>query len=253
MPVYNTREEYLREAIESILNQSYKNFELIIFNDGSTNNAKQVILSYKDPRIRYYEHKNQGIAKTTNKMLELAKGEYIALADSDDVSIESRLEREAKFLDNNADVDVVSACYKEIPSVWKYRIPDNPTEIKYADLIRRNQVPNVCAMFRSKLTRVYNLRYDESFPIAQDYEFWSRAIRYCKIFVLPDVLCLYRIRSDSNSRFDSQQTIKYSRIIQQNMLNWLTNDVKLQRGLVNYFHKKSFSNALLYLIKKILS
>ena len=107
-------------------------------------------------------------------------------------------------------------------------------------------------MFRSKLTRVYNLRYDESFPIAQGYEFWLRVIRYPKIYVLPDVLCLYRIRPDSNSHLDSQQTIEYSRIIQQNMLNWLTNDIKLQQGLVNYFYKKSFSNALLYLIKKYL-
>lgn len=93
LPVYNTKEEYLRECIESILNQTFSNFELLILNDGSTNNVEDVILSYKDSRIKYYKQENLGITSARNKLLTLAKGKYIAIADHDDISTPDRLEK----------------------------------------------------------------------------------------------------------------------------------------------------------------
>ena len=99
MPVYNTKEEFLRTAIESILNQTFSNFEFIIINDGSTNNAEDVILSYKDDRIIYLKQENQGIVAALNNGWDRAKGEYIARMDSDDISFPDRFEKQIEYLE----------------------------------------------------------------------------------------------------------------------------------------------------------
>src|SRR5690242_9380591 len=99
MPVYNAS-SYLREAIESILNQTYSNFEFIIINDGSTDNSLEIIRSYHDPRISVVNNEtNLGIIKTRNKGLKLAKGKYIANMDADDISLSSRLEKQVQYLE----------------------------------------------------------------------------------------------------------------------------------------------------------
>ena len=107
LPVYNTEEKYLRESIESILNQTYKNFELIIVNDCSQNSAEDVIKSYDDKRIIYYKNnKNECITNTRNKLLKLAKGQFIAVQDHDDVSFPERLEKEYNFLKEHPEVSI---------------------------------------------------------------------------------------------------------------------------------------------------
>ncbi len=99
LPVYNS-EAYIRESIDSILNQSYSNFEFLILNDGSSDNSEEIILSYKDPRIKYHKHPNCGLAGTLNKGLELSKGELIARQDQDDISLPQRFEKQVNFLIN---------------------------------------------------------------------------------------------------------------------------------------------------------
>ena len=109
MPVYNAS-LFLREAIESILNQTYKNFEFIIINDGSTDSSLQIIESFKDPRIKLVNNeRNLGIIKTRNKGLQLAKGKYIANMDADDISLPTRLEKQFTFLEKNPDVAVIAS------------------------------------------------------------------------------------------------------------------------------------------------
>ena len=113
MPVHNEPENVLRTAINSILNQTFKDFEFIIINDASENNAEDVILSYKDDRIKYYKNKkNLKVIKTLNKGLELATGEYIARMDADDISFKTRFEKQVEVLDNNPEIGLVSSsCY----------------------------------------------------------------------------------------------------------------------------------------------
>ena len=112
MPVYNTKEEYLREAIESILNQTFTDFEFIIINDGSTNNAEEVIKSYKDSRIKYYRQENHGLIYTLNYGLSLCNGEYIARMDSDDISLPFRFEKQIEVLDKNPNIGIVGGLIK---------------------------------------------------------------------------------------------------------------------------------------------
>ena len=113
MPVHNEPENVLRMAINSILNQTFTDFEFIIINDASENNAEDVILSYKDDRIKYYKNEvNLKVVKTLNKGLELATCEYIARMDADDISFKTRLEKQVNILDNNPEIGLVSAyCY----------------------------------------------------------------------------------------------------------------------------------------------
>ena len=110
LPVYNA-ERFLREAIDSVLKQTFVDFEFIILNDGSTDKTEDIILSYKDPRIRYVKNeKNLKLIKTLNKGVDMARGKYIARMDADDISLPERFEKEVAYLEAHPDVAVVS-CY----------------------------------------------------------------------------------------------------------------------------------------------
>ena len=111
MPVYNA-EKYLEESIESILNQSFKDFELLVINDGSTDLSSRILDKYKlkDQRIRIINNEgNKGLPYTRDRGLKLAKGKYIALIDADDVSYKNRLEEQVNYLDFNKEIDIVSS------------------------------------------------------------------------------------------------------------------------------------------------
>src|SRR5437660_806769 len=95
LPVYNGA-RFLEGGIESILSQSYRNIELIIINDGSSDDSAQIISKFHDPRIRAYSQENQGLAATLNRAIHLAKGEYLARQDQDDLSLPQRLEKQAR-------------------------------------------------------------------------------------------------------------------------------------------------------------
>src|ERR1017187_7276972 len=101
MPVYNAA-PFLREAIDSILNQTFKNFELLIINDGSTDNCEEIILTYKDPRIRYIKNEtNIKLISTLNKGIKLSKGKYIVRMDADDISFPDRIEKQVNYMETN--------------------------------------------------------------------------------------------------------------------------------------------------------
>lgn len=117
MPVYKTNKEFLIESIKSIINQTFKDFELIILDDCPEDPREDVIKSFNDNRIKYYKNeKNLGISASRNKLIDLSLGEYLAVFDHDDISLPERLEKEAKYLDENKSVGVVSCQMKFINS-----------------------------------------------------------------------------------------------------------------------------------------
>src|SRR5437868_7347070 len=115
MTVYNAQ-EYLNMAVDSILNQTYKNLEFIIINDGSTDNSGHIIEAYNDPRIKYIPQKNQGLAAALNKGIGLAKGKYIARMDHDDISYQMRLEKQVEFMEDNREVAMAGTSFDLIDS-----------------------------------------------------------------------------------------------------------------------------------------
>jgi len=106
LPVYNGL-PYLEEALDSVLTQSFRDFELIVINDGSTDGSAAIIENLHDPRIRFFQQTNKGLATTLNRAISLARGKYIARQDQDDVSLPTRFERQVAFLDANQEAGMV--------------------------------------------------------------------------------------------------------------------------------------------------
>ncbi|NGP46765.1 glycosyltransferase family 2 protein [Bacillaceae bacterium SIJ1] len=133
MPVYNGA-KYLSEAIESILNQTYKEFDLLIINDGSTDNSEEIINRFSDDRIKYIANdKNIGLIRTLNKGICLVRSEYIARMDADDISLPMRLEKQIKFMDEHQDIAVSGTSvlvFNEKGTIGKSIVSKDSNEIK---------------------------------------------------------------------------------------------------------------------------
>ena len=190
IPVFN-REDYVCTAINSVLAQQYTDFEILVVDDGSTDRTQERVAAYQDPRVRLEcNPKNLGIPATRNRGLELARGEYIALLDSDDYSYPDRLNRQVRFLDKYPDiVQVGSSCTlmdakgKLLPRVRRH--PLKPEDID-AHLLFHCSLINRTIMARTAKLRA--IGYDESFPRCQDYHLHLQLSRSHKMANLPDLL-----------------------------------------------------------------
>lgn len=201
MPVYNTKEEYLREAIESILNQTFTDFELVIINDDSTNNAEEVILSYKDDRIKYFKlEQNLGPGPARNQGIKMAKGKYIAIADSDDISDKIRFEKQINILENDKNIDVVGTNCTKFPKYDPscYALEDN--QIKNSLIFEHNAVCGASAMMRKEILDKNKIRYDGEFLHAEDYAFWLSLVDIANFKNIEEVLYFYRWHKKNDSK-----------------------------------------------------
>jgi glycosyltransferase involved in cell wall biosynthesis len=200
MPVYNS-EKYLKEAIDSILSQSYKNIELVIVNDGSTDSSKAIILRYSDSRIFLIENEsNSGIVYSRNRGLEMASGEYVATLDSDDIALPERIEKQVGFLESNLVYGMCGTYYISIDSNGaireKIKFPtENRDIVTYLTL--GNCFCNSTVMVRSKIAK--ELKYREKFDIVEDYELWYRISKQAKLFNLQFYGTLYRVHGTNIS------------------------------------------------------
>ena len=193
MPVHNEPENVLRTAINSILNQTFKDFEFIIINDASENNAEEVILSYKDDRIKYYKNKkNLKVIKTLNKGLKLATGEYIARMDADDISFKKRFEKQVEFLDNNSDIGLVSSSCYMFPNKRIVTPPNNHEDIEKILKYSVNCIVHPVVMFRRSLIEKYKLKYSLKHLHIEDYQLWIEMSKVTKIYSIAEPLILHR-------------------------------------------------------------
>lgn len=210
LPVYNTKEPYLREAVDSILVQTLADFELIIVNDASTDaNVEKVVQTYTDPRIRYYRNaENTGISRTRNRLIELARGEYLAVMDHDDVSLPQRFEKEAAYLDAHPEVGVVS-CHVELfqGKTGFERMPAEDAEIRLA-LVTVCALVHPASMIRKSVLIETNIRYEDAFSPAEDYALWCRLIPHTKFHNVPEVLFRYRFHDLNTSSVQSERILR---------------------------------------------
>ncbi len=192
-PIYNTNPKYLRECIESILNQTYTDFEFIILNDSPDNTEiEKIVKSYKDQRIRYYKNeKNMGISDSRNILIDLAKGEYLAIFDHDDISLPTRLEQEVEILDMHPEIGVVSGQLHRFPKESYSFHPENNIQIKFT-LMYSNVIAHTAAMFRKSVLIDNNIRYEKNFSPAEDYRMVLRLIPYTMFYNIQAVLVNYR-------------------------------------------------------------
>ena len=200
MPVYNAKEDELRIAIESILKQTFGDFEFIIINDASTNNSEDIILSYKDKRIRYFKNEqNLKITATLNLGLELANGKYIARIDSDDFSEPTRFEKQVNFLNKNQEIGLVTSFYKIFPQENTVIMPTDPDDIEIITRYCKNPIVHSSVMFKKSILDENNLKYDKNCVHAEDHKLWSDMSRFCKIGVIPEILTHYRMSAEGIS------------------------------------------------------
>ena len=238
MPVYNVKEEYLRESIESILHQTFKDFEFIILDDCSKNDVESIVNSYKDTRIRFYRNdKNLKVSACRNKLLDLSNSEYVAFQDADDISYAERLKVQVEYLERHRDVSILSAAYETYPNG---KVVSHCRNVKYFDLLKECCVAQPVVIMRLSSIRYYNLKYSEEFDTSEDYEFWSSAIKYLKIENLTNVLLKYRIRENSLSHSDTELIIKNDMRIREAMFDFLTSDELLKNYLKYTFLKSYF-------------
>lgn len=201
LPVYNTPNVFLKECIESILTQTFTDFELIIVNDASTDiSVETTVLSYDDKRIRYYKNKeNMGISRTRNKLLDLADGTYLAIMDHDDVSLPTRFEKQVSYLNNHPDVGVVSSKIRQIPGNKETNPPIENKDIELA-LMKYCVIMHPASMVRKSVLIDNDIRYEETYSPAEDYALWLRLIGHTKFHNIPEVLFLYRFHATNTSK-----------------------------------------------------
>lgn len=235
MPVYNTKEEYLRASIESVLNQTFTDFEFIIVNDGSTNNAEEVILSYKDNRIKYVKQENQGIVGALNNAWSKASGKYIARMDSDDIAYPERFAKQIKFLEENPKYSLVGSWAKIIPSKNIIKLPQ---DIKIMDLLADCMFIHPSIMFNKADFEKFNLQYETGFEYAEDYCLYANAVKYLKMTNLQEVLLDYRVYPENSSSKNRDVRIRSSFKVQDLILENLSNDKNVQEKILDLAYLK---------------
>jgi glycosyltransferase involved in cell wall biosynthesis len=207
MPVYN-REHTLREAIDSVLGQTYPNFELLLVDDGSSDGSLDIVHGYRDSRVRLVVHeRNLGIPATRNHGLELARGELLALLDSDDVATPTRLRRQVDFLDRRPDVAAVGSWLTKIDASGRTRgfitRPTRPLEIR-AHILFVSCFKNPAMMARTEILRRFG--YREEFRYCQDIDLWARVSARHALANIPRFLTRYR--SGGESRRDEDLALR---------------------------------------------
>jgi len=202
MSVYNGQ-KYLRESVDSILNQTCKSFEFIIINDGSEDNSLDILLEYqaKDNRLLIVNQNNIGLTRSLNRGVKLAASEYIARQDADDISHPARFEKQLGFLKNHPEVAVIG-CLGDVFSV--NGILRTTKDQKYSrDGIKRHLISKNLFMHGSAMMRKSCLAkvgfYREFFRHSQDYDLWLRLSQYFDIDILPEHLYQYRVTPDAIS------------------------------------------------------
>lgn len=203
MPVYNTKEEYFREAIESVLAQTFTDFELIIVDDCSEAYIGEVVKSYQDKRIKYFRlENNSGASAARNFAIEQAQGEFIAFLDSDDVSLENRFKHQLEYFEKNPQIGCLGTGVKGIGSDGekvKFNIFSSSFEIELFLIFKGCAFCQSSVMLKKSILMDNNIRYQTKYNPAEDYGLWLDLIGYAQFYVLPEVLTLYRFYPENIS------------------------------------------------------
>jgi glycosyltransferase involved in cell wall biosynthesis len=262
MPAYNAA-TYIAQAIDSILQQTFRDFELIIVNDGSTDRTEDIVLSYQDNRIRYFKNDgNKGLIYTRNKLVELSSANFIAFLDSDDLSMNTRLERQyAKFAADER-LSFVSTSFYMINEYGEIVNRDNFYDLNSEELkstfLFLNPVATSSIMIRKAHLPGEVFRVD--YPVCEDYDLWTRMMITHKGIVLPDFLVSYRVYNDSICKQQPKNIIDRRNKIVLNQLEYYfpnmysAEDAAIHLSLVEFSLKNSLQDipALEQWIYKIL-
>jgi len=203
MPVYNTKEEYLREAIESILRQSYSDFEFIIVDDCSDEFIAKIISTYHDERIKYYRlATNQGAAAARNFAISKASGKYLAFMDSDDISLPERFSKQIQFFDKHPEIGCLGTKVRVIGDdceKMEFPKPTEHSEIENFLIFNGCVFCQSSVMLKKEILDKNNIKYQNQYVPAEDYAFWLDLVGKTKFAVLEEELVFYRFYAENIS------------------------------------------------------
>ena len=190
MPVFNAG-VYLEEAINSILKQTFTDFEFLIINDGSTDNSLEIIKSFDDKRINLINNEaNLKLIKCLNLGLQKSKGEFIVRMDADDISLPTRIEKQINFLISNPEYGLLGSWFEDFGDniknqLVKYSSDDATIRIKH---LYQTQISHPTAVIKKEIIDKYSLQFDSAQVHGEDYDFWVRMSQYCKMSNFPELL-----------------------------------------------------------------
>lgn len=220
--VVHNCENYIDECIQSILSQSYKDFELLIINDGSIDRTRSKIEQYNDQRIHLINNPQNDYIASLNMGLEQARGEYIARMDGDDLMSPERLKKQVEVMKTQQDIVVCSSwlqCFGLYTNILKNfsGLIKNPL----IEMLKSNIIAHSTTMLRSSFLKSHNLLYKD-YKYAEDYKLWSEiAICGGKIWVIPDVLLNYRCSTDQITSKRQKLQSETAFLIKNEILNYL--------------------------------
>lgn len=230
LPAYNAA-LYLRDSLDSIMRQAFKDFDVLLIDDGSMDDTSKIAIEYSniDRRIKYYKNeKNIGLIKTLNKGLSLAKGEYIVRMDADDIMFDDRLYKQVKYMDSNPECFVCGGQMEYIGGLTGMApiLPQKYEDLLYLSLINC-PLYHPTTIIRNSAIKQFGLKYNDSYKHAEDYKFWSDIIfsHPNSIANIKDVVLFYRISNN-------QITAKYSD--EQDLISKIVRRENVQRVLVPY-------------------
>lgn len=242
MPVYNS-EEYILESLGSILNQTYKNMEIIIIDDCSCDRSVEIIKKVLDNRICLVCNSiNLGVAETLNKGLKLAKGKYIARMDSDDIAEPRRIEHQVKYLEKKQEAGACGTGIKFMGDMSGERIFSNQSECVLVDLLFQCALCHPTVMIRKEILDKNGLKYENEFEKAEDYRLWCKLGLYTDIVNLRGVYLNYRIHGKQVSETHKIKQQNTSDKIRMEFLK--DNGIILSTKEVTVFNKACNKSAL---------
>ncbi len=248
LPTYNC-DKYINECMDSILCQTYSNFELLIIDDCSTDNTVNLIQDYKDERIKLtIKEKNSGITDSLNWGINNCKGEYIARMDGDDISLPTRFEEQVAFMEGNQEIVLCGTQYSVLGENKLCNHPLTHDEIK-VKLLSGCYIAHPTVMFRKDFFIENQLKYDIESEFSEDYELWSRLVFIGKVANLNRVLLLYRVHQTQTSNVRSTKQKQISNTIKDNLLSKLETPHELKasfspKNIEDYFKAQKYLNYL---------
>ncbi|MCP4011090.1 MAG: glycosyltransferase [Proteobacteria bacterium] len=224
MPVHNG-ERYLREAIESILSQTFRNYRLIIVDDASSDSSWSIIEAFDDKRVvKVRLQESKGIVNALNIALEMTDTEYIARMDADDVARNDRFKKQVDFLRLHPEVGVCGSSIKMIRGRFScyVRYPENHDEILCSLAVYKRAVCHPSVMMRRSVLNHKKLQYTDEYPHAEDLSLWHELVRETRFYNLQEPLLAYRVHPEQISTCYNEEQISQTRAL-------------LNRSLPKYF------------------
>lgn len=221
LPVYNGR-KYLAEALQSVLGQSFTDFELLVIDDGSSDSSGEVVKQFKDARIQLIENPaNMGLVPTLNKGLSLCRGDFIARMDADDICEPDRFAKQIAFFQAHPEIDIVGSAIRffgAISNPYVFTFPSEHESIRVA-LLFYCSLAHPALMFRRSLVQEGDWGYSDDFRHAEDYHLWSRLLLRRRAANLTGCLLNYRLHQKQVSSANSNKQYETSLRVRALMLS----------------------------------